>query len=277
MTLTLQYNRRTEIPLEVEGITPDTTRSLSLDAIRRMRVYEGNRTAELGEFFDVSGDPSDGHIVWEGDLRGVHWIGAGMTCGRVDVQGPAGRHVGSQMRGGEIWVHGDAGDWAGAEMHGGLLAIRGNAGHLVGAAYRGSARGMTRGTLLVWGQAGNEIGHSLRRGLIVIGGDAGDLIGFRLLAGTILVFGNSGIRHGAGMRRGTIGLLGPAPPALLPTFRKACIYRPLVIDLFLRKLAAWKFPVPEELFRCDIVLYRGDLLEGGRGEIWARFSGSAAP
>lgn len=270
MVLTIKYRATTTIPIEVEGVTPDVTKTLSLDAIRRLPIYEGNQQTELGAFFDVSGDPSDEHIVWEGDLQGVHWIGAKMQSGTIDILGDAGRHVGSQMLGGSIHVAGSVGDWVGAEMRGGRIMVRGNAGHLVGAAYRGSPKGMTGGTLLVWGNAGNEIGHSLRRGLIAIGGDVGDLVGFNLLAGTILIFGGCGIRHGAGMKRGTIGLLGPSPPPLLPTFRKACCYRPLAARLFFRWLRQREFTVPDELFECDIALYRGDMLEGGKGEIWLR-------
>ncbi len=270
MTLTLTLCQTSQVPLEVEGVTPDTVGELTLDAVRRITIFHGNTKVELGEFFHVQGDPSDGHMVWEGDLQNVHWIGAKMAKGRIEVHGSTGRHVGSQMRGGHIDVYGDVGDWVGAEMRGGSLFVRGNAGHLVGAAYRGSARGMNRGTLLVWGNAGNEIGHSLRRGLIAIGGNVGDLVGWNLLAGTILVFGNCGIRHGAGMKRGTIGLLGPEHPPLLPSFRLACRYRPLVAHLFFRRLLAWTFPVPDSLSDTDILLYRGDMIEGGRGEIWLR-------
>src|SRR5947209_4786970 len=108
---------------------------------------------------------------------------------------------------------------------------RGKAGHLVGAAYRGSAKGMTKGMILVGGEAGNEIGHSMRRGTIAIGGSIGDLAGINMLAGSILVFGESGIRHGAGMKRGTIAFLGNTSPPILPTFRRACRYRPEILPL----------------------------------------------
>ncbi|GIW94147.1 MAG: formylmethanofuran dehydrogenase subunit C [Pirellulaceae bacterium] len=270
MTLTLTLHTHSTVPLEVEGVTPDAVHGMTPDQVRRLPIYQGNQTVELGEFFRVEGDPSDNQMVWEGMLEGVHWIGAKMAAGRIEIRGSAGRHVGSQMQGGTIEVFGNVGDWVGAEMRGGSIFVRGNAGHLAGAAYRGSAQGMNRGTLLIWGNAGNEIGHSLRRGLIAVGGQVGDLVGWNLLAGTILVFGNCGIRHGAGMKRGTIGLLGPEPPPLLPTFRRACRYRPLVALLFLRKLRGWGFPVPEEILEADIVLYRGDMLEGGRGEIWTR-------
>jgi formylmethanofuran dehydrogenase subunit C len=270
MALRLVQTTSTTIPLEVEGLTPDWARDKTLAQVQRFEVFHGNTKVPLAEFFQVEGDPSDETIAFEGDLAGVHWIGAKMSQGAIRVCGNAGRHVGSMMRGGAIQITGDVGDWLGGEMHGGLIQVHGCAGHQVGAAYRGSARGMTKGTILVHGSAGNEIGHTMRRGLIAIGGGAGDLIGFNMLAGTILVCGEAGIRHGAGMRRGTIGLFGLPHPPLLPSFRRACRNRPEVLSLIWRELSRLGFPVSDELRQCTCDLYNGDLIEGGRGEILLR-------
>jgi formylmethanofuran dehydrogenase subunit C len=269
MPLRFVLRAETTVPLEVEGITPDTARGLALSDIEKLEVFEGNVKARLADFFTVSGDPTDEMHDWEGSLAGVHWIGAKMQSGRVVIHGDAGRHVGSEMRGGEIHVLGNASDWVGGEMHGGLIHVRGRAGHLVGSAYRGSAKGMTRGTILIGGDAGNEIGHSMRRGLIAIGGNMGDLAGLNMLAGSIFVFGESGIRHGAGMKRGTLAFFGPAPP-LLPTFRRACRYQPEILQLVFRHLRRLEFAVSEDLLRTPFDLYNGDFLEGGRGEILIR-------
>lgn len=126
---------------------------------------------------------------------------------------------------------------------------------------------MRQGTILIHGSAGHEIGHTMRRGLIAIGGNAGNFVGFNMLAGTILIFGNSGERHGSGMKRGTLGFFGTQRPALLPSFRAACRYRPPFLPLLAKQLASWDFPARTErlLAACD--LYCGDVLEGGRGEI----------
>ena len=267
MSLQLHFKISTTVPVEVEGITPNVVREKSLADIERMDIFHGNQKLPLAEMFDVTGDPSDGQLNWEGELSGVHWIGAKMSDGVVRVSGNAGRHVGSEMSGGEIHVAGDAGDWVGGEMFGGLIHVRGRAGHLVGAAYRGSRVGMTGGTILIEGDAGNEIGHTMRRGMLAVGGNIGDLAGFNMLAGTVLVFGEAGIRHGAGMRRGTIGFLGESAPPLLPTFRFACRYQPDILQLTLRSLQQDNFPVSEELLLADFDLYHGDMIEGGRGEM----------
>jgi formylmethanofuran dehydrogenase subunit C len=270
MPLRFTLRSRSAVPLEVEGITPDSVRGKSLAQIEQLDIFQGNVKLPLAEFFAVSGDPADELHDWEGDLAGVHWIGTKMAAGRIVVHGNAGRHVGSEMTGGEIHVLGDASDWVGGEMHGGLIHVRGRAGHLVGSAYRGSAKGMTRGTILIGGEAGNEIGHSMRRGLIAIGGNIGDLAGMNMLAGSIFIFGTSGIRHGAGMKRGTLAFLGPSAPPLLPTFRRACRYRPEALRLVFRELQRREFAVPGELFICEYDLYNGDFLEGGRGEVLVR-------
>lgn len=270
MPLRLIYKQPQAVPVEVEGLLPESVRALSLAEIERLEVFRGNEKLPLAELFEVSGDPSDLQMEFEGNLSGVHWIGTKMTGGTIRVAGPAGRHVGSEMSGGTIHVHGDASDWVGGEMHGGLIHVRGKAGHLVGAAYRGSAKGMTKGTILIGGDAGNEIGHSMRRGLIAIGGHIGDLAGINMLAGSIFIFGDSGIRHGAGMKRGTLAFLGKTAPPILPTFRRACRYRPDVLPLIFHQLRRLDFAVSDELLTGACDLYNGDFLAGGRGEILIR-------
>ena len=146
--------------MEVDGIVPNTLAGMSLTAIERLEVQHGNERLPLAEAFTAAGDAADGRLEFVGELAGVHRIGAGMTSGRIDVAGSAGRHVGSQMTGGEIDVAGSAGDWLGAEMHGGSIHVGGDAGNLVGSAYRGSERGMTGGTILVAGNVGDECGHT---------------------------------------------------------------------------------------------------------------------
>lgn len=270
MALQLRYQGQTTVPVEVEGILPHVVRDQTLAAIEKLPVFHGNQQATLADFFAISGDPSDEAMEFQGELSGVHWIGTKMTSGTIRVEGNAGRHVGSEMSGGTIHVAGNVGDWLGGEMHGGLITVTGRAGHLVGSAYRGSARGMTGGTILIHGEAGNEIGHSMRRGLIAVGGKAGDLAGFNILAGTILFFDEVGIRHGAGMKRGTLAFLGDHRPTMLPSFRRACRFRPEALALIGNKLRERKFPVDMERFQTSVDLYNGDLITGGRGEILLR-------
>jgi formylmethanofuran dehydrogenase subunit C len=270
MALRLTYRALTSVPVEVEGLTPDWACEKSLAEIERFEVFDGNRKVPLGEMFSVAGDPGDRRFDVEGDLAGVHWLGAHMQSGEVVIHGPAGRHIGSAMTGGVIRVEGDAGGWVGAEMAGGLIHVQGSAGHLVGGAYRGSRKGMTGGTILIDGNAGNEVGHTMRRGLIAIGGAAGDMLAFNMLAGTVFVFGECGIRPGAGMNRGTLCLMHPEPPQLLPTFRYGSKCQPLVVRLLLRDLRERGFSVNQSLDAAEFDLYHGDLVAAGKGEIFLR-------
>lgn len=270
MPLHFQLRQTSSVPLEVEGITPDRLREMSLAEIEKLEIFQGNVKQAIAEFFRVSGSPADEQHIWSGDLAGVHWLGTKMKSGRIEVQGNIGRHLGSELKGGEIQVFGDAGDWCGAELHGGLIHVHGNAGHLAGSAYRGSVQGMTRGTIIIGGDAGNECGHSLRRGLLYVAGNIGDLCGINMRAGTILVGGKSGIRPGAGMKRGMIAFLGNERPPLLPTFRRACLYRPDIFRLIFRHLRQASAPITEETLAAEFELYNGDLLEGGMGEILLR-------
>jgi formylmethanofuran dehydrogenase subunit C len=268
--LKLIYKGETSVPVEIEGLTPCAVREKSVAEIERTEIFHGNQKLPLAEFFAISGDPTDSRFEFEGNLFGVHWIGAHMTSGEIHVHGNAGRHIGSEMTGGQIHVHGDAGDWVGGELHGGLIYVRGNAGHLIGSAYRGSKRGMTGGTILIGGTVGNEIGHTMRRGMLAIGGGCGDFVGLNMIAGTILVFGECGIRPAAGMRRGTVGLFGPSTPPILSTFRKSCLYQPLFLQLVFRYLRDNGFAVPDALWGANYRLYHGDNVAAGRGELLVR-------
>ena len=271
MTLQIEPIKSTSIPLELEGITPEVVRDLDLAAIEQLEIFEGNEKATLGQFFQISGDPSDGEIRFQGDMSGVHWIGTKMSSGHITIEGNVGRHLGSEMSGGRIDVMGDASDWVGAEMKDGQIHVRGRVGHLVGAAYRGSSVGMRGGTILVDGDAGNEVGHTMRRGMIAIGGSAGDLVGFNMLAGTILIGAGQGIRHGAGMTRGTLVFLAEEAPELLPTFVSGGRQQPLVMTMLNRELAELGYVCADQLLN-EFDLYHGDQLEGGRGEILVRAS-----
>jgi formylmethanofuran dehydrogenase subunit C len=267
--LCLRYHGSTSIPIEAECITPDRLLGKSIAEIAALPVQHGNLSVPLDEFFHVEGSADDGDILVEGDCGRVKWLGAGMSQGRLAIQGDAGMHVGAEMKGGVLQVYGQAGDWAGAEMRGGHLHVHGDAGHLAGAAYRGSRTGMRGGVLLIDGTAGNEIGATMRGGLIAVGGVSGDFPGVSMIAGSIFLFGGGGSRPGAGMKRGTLAFFAAAPP-LLPSFRPACVYRPLFLDLYLRQMRSWGFVVNERFQGGGWQRWTGDQVAGGKGEILLR-------
>jgi len=272
-TLRLKPKTKPALPVEAETISPDFIAGKTLAEIRGLPVHVGNQTHTLGDYFEVEGEAaetaSEQTIIVEGDIPWAKYVGAGMTGGRILVEGGVGMHVGAQMTGGEITVNGSASDWAGAEMRGGLLRIRGDAGDLVGAAYRGSSEGMTGGCIVVEGCAGVETGSFMRRGMIVVLGDVEPFAGAHMNGGEMFIFGRAARRLGAEMKGngGIIVCLGEVE-ALLPTFVYDATYRPTFMKLYLRMLrdklgiqAAGKFL--DAPFR----RYRGDTAVGGNGEI----------
>ncbi|HWE38206.1 MAG TPA: formylmethanofuran dehydrogenase subunit C [Isosphaeraceae bacterium] len=267
MPLTLRPIGRSTLPIDADDLNPDRLAGRAAAEVARISVRVGNTRAEVGELFEVEGDLADDHLVFEGDLRHVHRIGAGLRTGTITVRGDAGARVGAGMEGGTIVVSGDIGDWAGAGMKEGLLRIQGSTGDHLGASEPGEVLGMRGGAILVAGSIGHGAGLAMRRGLIAVAGAAGDDLGRAMVAGSIFAFGPVGDRSGAGMKRGTLALLGPTP-RLLPTFRPAGRFRPHVLTIYLRWLRDRGFSVPAEAFRGDVSRYNGDRVEHGQGEVW---------
>lgn len=265
----LHFRRRDDdcIPIFADLLTPDHFAKLSAAAIGSLPAFRGNRATTLGKCFVISGDAADAELRFEGDCRPVGRIGAGMTNGRIVIDGRAGPHLGASMTGGTIEVHGDADDWLGAEMRGGRIRIHGSAGHRVGAAYPGSQRGMRGGEILIDRDAGDELGASMRRGLIVVGGRCGEFAAAGAIAGTVMLFGSVGRHVAAGLKRGTVMTFGPIPD-LLPTFHFNSSDRPVVLDLYLRQLRSWNWRMPDAVHVGEVRRYHGDFAAHGQGEVW---------
>jgi formylmethanofuran dehydrogenase subunit C len=218
MPITFRLKREPTVPLEAEVLTPNVVAELSNAEIAALTVYHGKRQLPLSDFFDIDGERSE-HLILQGALHKVRWIGRAMSKGSITVHGNVGMHLGAYMSGGGIEVHGHASDWIGAEMKNGFIHVRGNAGGQVGAAYRGSLGGMKDGLIIVDGTAGLEIGMRMRGGLIVIGKAARDFTGLQMKGGTIILMEGAEIRTGAWMNKGTI--ISMKPLQMMPTFAAA--------------------------------------------------------
>ncbi len=266
MPLTLTWKGPIGRPIEGGALRPDTLAGTA-DEIARLRIPAGNASVDLGELFILQGDGRDGHLIFEGDLRPIRGLAAGMASGRVEVRGDVGPRLGVGMSGGSIEVGGSAGAWAGAEMTGGSIRIRGDAGDFLGSALPGSRLGMRDGMILVDGRAGDDVGLAMRRGLIAVGGMLGEGAGRGMVAGSIFGFQGAGRGLGAGMKRGTIALFCEDGPELLPTFEPSGAYRPPFLTIYLRRIAERGFPVPEAAFAAPIRRYNGDRIERGQGEV----------
>jgi len=264
MSLTLALREAPAAAVRAEALAPDRLAGLGRAEIERIAIFHGNRRAAVGDLFAVSGG-GDEDVRIEGDLTRVGGLGTGMGGGRLTIAGDAGPHVGAGMRDGEILVEGDAGDWAGGAMRGGRIVVRGSAGRRAGGAYTGSRAGMRGGEILVHGDAGDEAGAGLRRGLIAVAGRLGATAGLSALAGTIVAFGVVGAHPGAGMRRASI--VAMTEPPLMPTYVRACTYRPPFLRLCLRRLRDLGLPVTDAQIGGFYTRWSGDTLELRRGEI----------
>jgi formylmethanofuran dehydrogenase subunit C len=264
VTLTLTLREPAAATVLAEPLRPDRLAGLSRREIERLELRHGNRPTPLGELFALEGEGADDVLV-VGDLGRVAGLGTGMTGGRLTVDGVAGPHVGAGMRDGELVIEGDAGDWAGAEMRGGRLVVRGSVGRHLGGAYAGSRAGTRGGEILVHGDAGEEAGAGLRRGLIAVAGRVGAAAGLNALAGTIVAFGAVGAHPGAGMRRASI--VAMTSTTLLPTYARACTYRPPFLRLALRRLRTLGLPATDEQIDGRYTRWSGDAVELRRAEI----------
>lgn len=257
------------LSIELDGITPDRVAGLTSTAIAGLPIQADGRPLPLGDAFDVSGAADDGTLECRGDFSRVHRVGAGMASGRIVVAGPVGRHAGERMTGGTLAIAGDAGDWLAAEMSGGTVRVAGSVGDNAAAALPGSAAGLRGGIVIVAGGAGDLLGARMQRGLVAIGASCGTAVGFEMRAGTVAVAGSLGPQPGLGMRRGTILALGaaPVPPV---TFARGSRWSPPLLPLVLRRLARAGFAPAGVDPAGPWWQWHGDLLAGGRGELFHR-------
>jgi formylmethanofuran dehydrogenase subunit C len=272
MPLTLRLLANSTIPINVDGILPETLADLSMSEIAERPIWQGNQQLALGELFQISGSFDQLQINWQGELTAVHWIGHRLSAGSVVIEGNVGRHVGSQMAGGTILVNGDASDFVGCEMGGGTIQVRGSVGDWAGGAYPGTKTGVSGGQLIVHGRAGSGLGFAMRRGLIAVTKDVGRVVGWNMLAGTVVIGGTAGDLPGTGLVRGSIILAGQdlrgtssSLTLLSPTFRRAGKCQPAylgVLGKYLRQFG-WEC----ECLTQNYQLFSGDMLHGGRGEL----------
>ena len=261
-----------KVPVEAENISPDVFAGKTAKDIRGLNVWAGNRKVKLGELFQVRARPGkisdEPHIIIDGDVKSVKQVGAGMSCGKITINGSVGMHLASMMSGGEVIVKGSVSDWAGAEMEGGFLRVMGDAGNFLGAAFRGSDLGMKGGVIIVHGDVGDHAGKFMRRGVVVVLGDLGDFAGAIMKAGTLMVFGRAGLRLGAMMSRGTIVVYGGVKE-LLPTFKYDAPYSPTFLRFYLKKLyVEYGVGVAKDYMDSMYDRYHGDLTsEIAKGEI----------
>ena len=245
------------VPIDAENIIPDTFADNSVNDIKKLKIWEGNREKVLGDLFIIKREKDNRNgntsIKILGDLTKVKRIGAEMTYGEIIIEGDVGMRLGEEMRDGTITVNGNAGSWVGTMMKGGNIEITGNAGDYVGSAYRGSTAGMAGGKIIIHGNAGNEVGCFMVDGLIKIHGNVELFLGMHMSGGTIFVEGNSEGRMGAQMTRGKIVVEGKVP-SVLPSFIVDAIRENVKVD--------------KDRVKGPFYLFKGDITESWKGSLY---------
>lgn len=242
-------------PIIAECINPDIFHDKTLEEIRALKIWEGNKQKRLGELFKVEGNKTGNTIITiHGDVSKVRRIGAGMKTGEITIHGNVGMHLGEEMRGGKIVVQGKAESWVGSMMKDGLIEVHGNAGDYVGAPYRGCSEGMHGGKITIHGDVGNEAGAYMHDGIIKIYGCAGQFAGLRMYDGTIYVQKDCEGRAGTCMRNGKVIVAGFLE-SVLPTFTIESIKEKVKIE-------------ENEVAQGPFYLFLGDLADNGNGKLY---------
>lgn len=264
LTLTLRETPPRRVDLS--ALRPQQLSALNAAEIMRIALPSGNATLAVGDLFDLS-DGERSQLLIRRSHHRLDCIGAGMTAGKITLQGDAGSGVGRGLSGGQIEVQGSVGDYLGAGMEDGRILIGGNSGDFAGGALPGASRGMGGGLIVVRGNTGARTGDRQRRGMILVEGDCADYCGSRMIAGTIAVLGTTGHHAGFAMRRGTL-VLGHHPESLPATFNDGGMHDLGVLSLLfaeLRRHASDPTLLPASPPAVRRLL--GDLAVGGLGEV----------
>ncbi|MET7242602.1 formylmethanofuran dehydrogenase subunit C [Methylobacterium sp. EM32] len=249
--------------LDLAGITPAALAGLSEAEAARLPVGTSRRGLTLGDCFALHLDGSEELRILGASDR-LDRVGAGLSLGRIVVEGDVGQRLGAGMTGGTLTVTGSAGPFAGTAATGGTIRIAGDAADSAGGAVHGAACGLDGATLVIGGCAGDRLGDRMRSGLIVAK-RAGVHAGARMIAGTI-VADALGDHPGYGMRRGT--LVAARHGVLLPTFVETGRQDLVVLRLLAKSLEAVA-PEAASLLRAPLRRYGGDLATLGKGELFA--------
>ena len=261
--LTLRLRAPLGERINLTGLAPLAAAAQDADAVRRMIVVAGARTATIGDIYFVSGTP--GELMEIESSARVDGVGAGMNGGTMRIEGDVGADAARGMRNGRLDIRGCAGTHLASGMTGGLVVVTGDAGAHVGAARPGERFGMAGGMVVVGGDTGERSGDRMRRGTIVIRGMAGPAAGSRMMGGTIWT--ERGFHAGPGplLRRGT--LIGPSIDHVLPTFADCGWHDMVVLRLLNRHIADTLGSLAPTPLPAKVRRLAGDLATIGKGEI----------
>ena len=150
----LKLFTKPDVPLEAEWLSTAVISQLKVKEAEKMKIYHGNREANIADFFKVTKGKDD-LLEVEGDMHRIKYLGANMSSGCMQIEGDVGAHLGSAMSEVFIKVTGNAGDWVAPEMTGGRIHISGSR-HCIASAYRGASKGVSGGEIIIEGNVKND-------------------------------------------------------------------------------------------------------------------------
>jgi len=275
----VQLTVRPDIPAAVRWTAEISSllQAGQLEELEKVLLETASGEVRCGELFDLATldrNSETPQVEIHGDCRSIIGIGEHWQNGRLDVLGDVGPAAGQQMQGGELFIHGNAGPGLGRSLRGGRIHLQGNAGAGVGGPAPGQLLGMTGGEIFIRGDAGKNLAERMRRGTLFVQGNVAGDVGREMRAGTIVLNASTHGELGAGLKRGTILCLNPAAELtanLGCRWRSAIPMQPVILRvllLYLSQAADW--PEGRNLLDSSYQRYSGDLLEGGRGELFLR-------
>ena len=265
MTLVLTLRERPEQRLDLSPLLPHLLAGKTANEISAIELQMTRIRVTVGDIFRLRfGDA--GQIRIEGGCDRLDRVGAGMTCGAIEVLVDVVIQAGALMADVRLTISGNAGHWAASGMKRGEIEIAGSAGDRLGGPIAGEVAGMRGGIVIVRGNVGARAGDRLRRGTILIEGHAGDHAGSRMIAGTLIVRRGAGALPGYLMKRGTI-VLGEGASTLSPTFLDCGTHRLLAMRLMAAFIRPYSARVAV-LLSGAMRRYAGDMAVLGKGELF---------
>ncbi|MBK1836801.1 formylmethanofuran dehydrogenase subunit C [Azospirillum sp. YIM B02556] len=246
--MTLTFRGKAGTMVDMSAILPERLAGRTVETVAGLPLPCGGGQSTVGDMFDLSaGDAAEGLLIRPIGAV-LQRVGAGMTSGRILVDGDVGGHAGAGMGGGQLRIEGDAGEALGGALPGLPLGMRG-------------------GLISVGGSAGDRVAERMRRGIIVVDGAVGAFAAGFMVAGTLAAGRGCGPHPGFGMRRGTL-LLGRPQDTAPDNFADGGTRDWLFLHLLRRALQGTGSWV-ERAGTTRAHRFIGDVAEGGHGEILA--------
>lgn len=265
--VTLTLKREPVASVDCRTLLPEALCAMTVEEIAGLSLNEGHTAKCVSDLFEVEISANENLLRIKQATSALTYLGAGMTNGRLIVDGDVGDYLGYELQNGELIVNGNAQSYAASGQTNGLIHVKGSVGDYAGGAADTKMQGLKGGTLMVSGTCGNYLGFKMRRGIIIAHEHVADHCANNIIAGTIILGGRCGSNLGLGMRRGTVIFLEKAKPEL-PSFNLCGSFSLPILTVLRHHIHNTNHHVALRLSKIQTVQrYCGDLGYDGQGEV----------